>query len=44
MNTKTFVADFETTTQENDCRVWAYALCDIDNVENKIYGNDIGEF
>lgn len=44
MNIKTFVADFETTTQENDCRVWAYALCDIDNVENKIYGNDIGEF
>lgn len=25
-----YVSDFETTTDENDCRVWAYALCDIE--------------
>lgn len=41
---RTFVADFETTTQEEDCRVWAYALCDIENIENKIFGNSIDEF
>ena len=39
-----FTADFETTTDENDCRVWAYALCEIGNPENFIYGNSIDEF
>lgn len=24
-----YTADFETTTDENDCRVWAYSLCEI---------------
>ena len=24
-----FTADFETTTDINDCRVWAYAICEI---------------
>ena len=24
-----YVADFETTTDIDDCRVWAYALCDV---------------
>ena len=41
---KCFTADFETTTDENDCRVWAYALCEIGNPENFIYGNSIEEF
>ena len=41
---KTFVADFETTTFENDCRVWAFALCDIENTENKIFGNSLDDF
>ena len=39
-----FTADFETTTDENDCRVWAYALCEIGNVKNFIYGNNIEDF
>lgn len=39
-----FTADFETTTDENDCRVWAWALCEIGNIDNFIYGNDIEEF
>lgn len=39
-----FACDFETTTNENDCRVWAYALCEIGNVDNFIYGNSIDEF
>ena len=41
---KTFIADFETTTYEDDCRVWAYALCDIENVDNKFFGNNIDDF
>lgn len=39
-----YVADFETTTDTNDCRVWAWAICDIDNVENIWYGNTIERF
>ena len=41
---KCFTADFETTTDENDCRVWAFALCEIGNPENFIYGNSLDEF
>lgn len=41
---KKLVGDFETTTYKNDCRVWAYALCDVDNFNNKIIGNDLNEF
>jgi hypothetical protein len=37
-------ADFETTTLENDCRVWAYAICEIGNYDNFICGNSIDEF
>ena len=36
-----FTCDFETTTDENDCRVWAYALCEIGKPDNFIYGNCI---
>lgn len=39
-----FACDFETTSNEDDCRVWAYALCEIGNVDNFIYGNSIDEF
>lgn len=39
-----FTADFETTTDENDCRVWAYAICEIGNINNFIYGNNIEDF
>lgn len=39
-----FVADFETTTDENDCRVWAWAVCDINNVDNVVYDNSIESF
>ena len=37
-------ADFETTTDVNDCRVWAWAICEIGNVDNFVYGNDIKTF
>ena len=39
-----FTADFETTTDPNDCRVWAFAICEIDNINNFICGNDIEDF
>ena len=41
---KKYVADFETTTLPNDCRVWAYAIVDIDNTDDVIIGTDIDEF
>ena len=39
-----FTADFETTTDPNDCRVWAYAISEIGDPDNFIYGNNIDEF
>lgn len=39
-----YAADFETTTDPDDCRVWAYALCNINDPEEFIYGNNIDEF
>lgn len=41
---KTFVANFETTTFENDCRVWGFGLCEVNNLENKIFGNSLDDF
>lgn len=40
----TFVADFETTTNKDDCRVWAFALCEVGNENNLIIGNNIDDF
>lgn len=39
-----FTADFETNTGENNCRVWAYGICEIGNFDNFIYGNNIEDF
>ena len=39
-----FTADFETITREEDCRVWAWAVSEIGNYENTLYGNDIESF
>ena len=39
-----YVADFETTTRINDCRVWAYALCEVGNSNNILIGNTIDDF
>ena len=38
-----FTCDFETTTDENDCRVWAYALFQIGSKDNFLYGNSIDD-
>ena len=39
-----FTADFETTTNEEDCRVWAWGTCEIGNPVNFSYGNNIDSF
>lgn len=36
-----FTADFETSTDPNDVRVWAWALCEIGDPDNFKYGNSI---
>lgn len=42
---KRFTADFETATWLNDeTYVWAWALCDIDNPDNVLIGNNIDSF
>lgn len=37
-------ADFETTTLEKDCRVWAFGVCEIGNYDNFLIGNNIDDF
>lgn len=41
---KCWSADFETTTDEKDCRVWAYSLSNIEDPEKFLYGNSIDAF
>ena len=41
---KCWSADFETTTDEKDCRVWAYSLSNIEEPEQFMYGNSIDAF
>ena len=41
---RTYVADFETTTIAEDCRVWAYAVCEVGNHERVDIGLTIDEF
>ena len=39
-----YVADFETTTKREDCRVWAWGLFEIGSYGHFEYGNDIDSF
>ena len=39
-----YVADFETTTDIDDCRVWAWAMCEVGDTDNFLYGNSIESF
>ncbi len=36
-----YTADFETTTDENDCRVWAWGVCEIGDPDYFIFDNNI---
>lgn len=39
-----FAADFETTTNEEDCRVWAWAICNVEDYTKFTYGNNMDSF
>ena len=39
-----YTADFETTVDINDCRVWAWAICEIGKPDNIELGTDIESF
>lgn len=39
-----YVADFETNTQEDDCRVWAWGVCPVEDENGFCYGNSIASF
>ena len=41
---KSYTADFETTTDKNDLRVWAWGICNIDNFDDFTYDNNIESF
>ena len=41
---KCFACDFETTTDLDDCRVWAFACCQIGDSDNFFYGNTLDGF
>lgn len=41
---KSYVADFESTTNPADCRVWAYAICEVGNKQNLQIGSSINSF
>lgn len=41
---KKYVADFETTTLPEDCRVWAYAIVNIENTDEIEIGTNIEDF
>jgi hypothetical protein len=44
MGRKKYSCDFETTTDPNDCRVWAYGWMEIGNKINYKIGNNLEEF
>lgn len=39
-----WTADFETTTDINDCRIWAWGVCSIDEIYKFEYGNTMDGF
>lgn len=41
---KSYVADFETTTKVDDCRVWCFSITEIGNEENTIVMKTIDDF
>lgn len=40
----TWVSDFETTTDEDDCRVWAWGVCNVSDFDEIEIGNSIEGF
>lgn len=44
MESRRFVADFETTTDIDNCFVWGFGISEIGNLDNFIYGTTIDDF
>ena len=44
ISSKSYVADFETTTKLDDCRVWCFSITEIGNIDNTIVGLTIEDF
>lgn len=44
MAVKLYTGDFETTTKLDDCRVWSWGTCLIDDIEQLEYGTDTDSF
>ena len=44
LDMRCYTADFETTTDLDDCRVWAFAVCPVDGRYEVEYGNSIEGF
>lgn len=44
MGDNVYVADFETTTDPEDCRVWAYGLCNLEDIDTVIVDNSLDSF
>lgn len=44
MSKKSFACDFEATTNINDCRVWAFGVMEVGNLDNYTEGNNIDDF
>lgn len=41
---KCYVADTESTTDEKNCFVWGYGICEVGNLDNIIIGNRLDDF
>lgn len=41
---RNWVADFETTTDANNCYVWAYGICEVKNQDNVEIGTKLDDF
>lgn len=41
---RVYSTDFETTTDPKDCRVWAWAICQVGSPEHVEYGTDISSW
>lgn len=44
MRKNSYTADFETTTDIDDCRVWAWGVASITSCETEMIGSDIHSF
>lgn len=41
---RSYIADFETTTDMDDCRVWAVATCEVGDTDNLWFGREVCDF